>query len=176
MTGSVMVGGAIVVALAVWIGWRRTVTVPCEIDLAATEETFHAHVALQGVEVNEGDAVLVHQAPSRNMWSTPKVPMVGLDRHRVAKVLYRLHLFPVPSEFGSSSKTNIANQSSIDHSIDPHRNVIVPPSTGKALPVMKLASSLHKKSAAVAISSGWPMRPIGKVLLSLSNISASWPG
>jgi hypothetical protein len=44
--------------------------------------------------------------------------MVGLDRHRVAKVLYRLLLFLVPSEFGSSSKTNIANQSTVDKPID----------------------------------------------------------
>jgi hypothetical protein len=40
-------------------------TVPCTIDLEATEEHFHAHVELEGVEVEPGDAVLVRGAPSR---------------------------------------------------------------------------------------------------------------
>jgi hypothetical protein len=41
------------------------ITIPCTIDLEATQEHFHAHVALMGHEVAPGDAVLVHGAPSR---------------------------------------------------------------------------------------------------------------
>jgi hypothetical protein len=54
-----------VLALGAWILWRRRVTVPCEIDLEATHDHFHAHVVLEGIEVNEGDEVLVHEAPTR---------------------------------------------------------------------------------------------------------------
>jgi hypothetical protein len=94
MTGLWLVGGATVVALVVWVSWRRTVTVPCEIDLAATEETFHAHVSLQGVEVNEGDAVLVHKAPSRiaigatqHLTSTATVSQASWPRRLLVRVL-----------------------------------------------------------------------------------------
>ena len=37
----------------------------------------------------------------------------------------------------------------------------VPPSTNNSIPVTKLESSEARKSAAVAISWGWPIRPIG---------------
>ena len=39
--------------------------VPCTIDLEATQAHFHAHVELEGHEVEPGDSVLVHGAPSR---------------------------------------------------------------------------------------------------------------
>jgi hypothetical protein len=45
--------------------WRRTVQVPCSIDLEATHDHFHAHVELDGVVPHPGDAVQVEQAPSR---------------------------------------------------------------------------------------------------------------
>lgn len=51
------------VAMAGWFAWRRTVRVPCAIDLEATEDSFHAHVELEGIAPNEGDEVLVHGAP-----------------------------------------------------------------------------------------------------------------
>lgn len=51
--------------LAAWFARRRRVVVPCELDLEATHEHFHAHVALSGVQVGPGDAVLVRNAPSR---------------------------------------------------------------------------------------------------------------
>ncbi|MDX2194548.1 MAG: hypothetical protein NW201_14485 [Gemmatimonadales bacterium] len=57
---------AVVAVLAVaWYSWRRQVRVPCSIDLEATHDHFHAHVELEGVEVQEGDEVLVHGAPDR---------------------------------------------------------------------------------------------------------------
>jgi hypothetical protein len=64
---AVLIGGALgaTALLAVWFAARRRVEVPCTVDLEATQERFHAHVVLEGVAPNEGDEVLVHQAPTR---------------------------------------------------------------------------------------------------------------
>jgi hypothetical protein len=43
---------------------RSSINVPCTVDLAQTAETFHAHVDLRGIDVQPGDTVLVHEAPS----------------------------------------------------------------------------------------------------------------
>jgi hypothetical protein len=43
---------------------RRSVNVSCNIDIANTAEALHAHVILNGLEVDAGDAVLVHNAPT----------------------------------------------------------------------------------------------------------------
>jgi hypothetical protein len=51
--------------LGVWYFARRSVRVPCELDLEATQEHFHAHAVLENELVNEGDEVLVHNAPHR---------------------------------------------------------------------------------------------------------------
>jgi hypothetical protein len=40
------------------------VDVPCTIDIAQTVESLHAHVELQGIDVEPGDSVLVHGAPT----------------------------------------------------------------------------------------------------------------
>ncbi len=56
-TGLLMVAG--------WFVVRRRIEVPCTIDVEASHDTFHAHVNLEGVEVDPGDSVLVHGAPSR---------------------------------------------------------------------------------------------------------------
>jgi hypothetical protein len=53
---------AVVVA---WLMYRRTRQVACTLDLESTPQEFHAHVELAGVQVNEGDEVQVHGAPSR---------------------------------------------------------------------------------------------------------------
>ena len=63
MIGAVAIGGA-VLALGGWFLARRTSVVPCTLDLEATPEHFHAHVALEGIEVEPGDEVLVHGAPA----------------------------------------------------------------------------------------------------------------
>ncbi len=56
--------GAVAV-LAIWLGWRRVRTVPVTLDLERSHDTFYAHVNLpEGVEVNEGDEVRVHKAPT----------------------------------------------------------------------------------------------------------------
>ncbi len=57
--------GTAALALAAWWAYRRRSEVACTIDLQSTPTMFHAHVELDGVEVNEGDEVLVHGAPAR---------------------------------------------------------------------------------------------------------------
>lgn len=42
---------------------RRMVTVPCILDIERTAKSLHAHVALEGIEVEPGDTVTVHDAP-----------------------------------------------------------------------------------------------------------------
>ena len=61
----VTAAGVPLAALALWFVVRRRVEVPCTLELEATQERFHAHVELQGVSPNEGDTVLVHDAPTR---------------------------------------------------------------------------------------------------------------
>jgi hypothetical protein len=63
MTPALTVAAGLLAVLALWFLVRRRVEVPCTLDLEATQERFHAHVDLQGVAPNEGDEVLVHDAP-----------------------------------------------------------------------------------------------------------------
>lgn len=51
--------------LAVWFASRRYEEVPCTLDLESTPEHFHAHAVITATEIDEGDEVLVHGAPSR---------------------------------------------------------------------------------------------------------------
>lgn len=55
----------LVAAAALAAGRRRRIVVPCELDLEATHDHFHAHVELEGVAPNPGDAVQVEDAPTR---------------------------------------------------------------------------------------------------------------
>lgn len=43
--------------------FRRTVDVPCTVDVAFTAESLHAHVELAGLHVAPGDRVWIHDAP-----------------------------------------------------------------------------------------------------------------
>lgn len=43
---------------------RGRVEVPCTVDLEHTEDSLHAYVDLEGVEVGPGDEVLVHDPPT----------------------------------------------------------------------------------------------------------------
>ena len=66
VVGVVAAAGAVAMAgAALWTAGRRTRRVRCALDLEATQEHFHAHVALEGAEPEPGDEVLVHDAPSR---------------------------------------------------------------------------------------------------------------
>lgn len=89
-----MIFAAASVVLVVWFAWRRTTRVPCELDLEATQEHFHAHARLEGVQVNEGDEVLVHDAPDhidigerRLVRTEATVIQVSLPRRLLVRVL-----------------------------------------------------------------------------------------
>lgn len=43
----------------------RRFDVPCTVELEHTSETLHAHVELDGVEIEPGDTVIVHDAPTQ---------------------------------------------------------------------------------------------------------------
>ena len=43
----------------------RRVEVPCIVDIEQTADSLHAHVVPEGIEIQPGDRVLVHGAPSR---------------------------------------------------------------------------------------------------------------
>jgi hypothetical protein len=43
----------------------RRIEVPCTVDIEQTPESLHAHVVTEGIEIQPGDRVLVHGAPSR---------------------------------------------------------------------------------------------------------------
>ncbi len=45
-------------------GPRQTFVVPCTVELEQTAEFMQANVSLQGIEVEVGDTVLVHDAPT----------------------------------------------------------------------------------------------------------------
>jgi hypothetical protein len=63
-------GGMLVLAAMAWFVMRRQVDVPCTIEVQSTHDSFHAHVSLEGVEVDPGDSVLVHGAPARVPFGT----------------------------------------------------------------------------------------------------------
>jgi hypothetical protein len=62
--------GLAVAGGAVWYSMSRRSEVPCTVDLESTHDHFHAHVDLQGVEVDPGDEVLVRNAPNRIAFGT----------------------------------------------------------------------------------------------------------
>ncbi len=85
---------AALVALAGWWAYRRTQDVACTLDLESTPQEFHAHVELDGVQVNEGDEVLVHGAPDRialgerrRMAARATVHQASLPRRFLTRVL-----------------------------------------------------------------------------------------
>ncbi len=91
--------GAVLLALTAWFLFRRKVEVPATIDLEATDRELHAHVILEGVEVNEGDEVLVHGAPcfialneKRTMPATATVSKASLPRRAWERVMGRTRI------------------------------------------------------------------------------------
>ncbi|WP_372426562.1 hypothetical protein [Salinarimonas chemoclinalis] len=44
--------------------FRRTIEVPCTVEIENTFDSLHAHVDLHGVKVAPGDSVIVHGAPT----------------------------------------------------------------------------------------------------------------
>jgi hypothetical protein len=67
--------------------------VPCTIDLEATQAHFHAHVVLDGYDVEPGDGVLVHGTPSRIPLGTVTVirsRATVVEASRLKRALVRL--------------------------------------------------------------------------------------
>ena len=62
----------VVAAAGAWFVMRRRIEVACTIDLESTHDHFHAHVDLDGVEVDPGDQVLVHNAPTHIPFGTQR--------------------------------------------------------------------------------------------------------
>lgn len=58
------------VVLGAWYAAARRVDATCHVDLESTHDHFHAHAHVDGVLVNEGDAVTVHRAPARIPFGT----------------------------------------------------------------------------------------------------------
>lgn len=69
MTTWLLVAGGCIAALVWYLATRRS-DVTCTVDLEATHDHFHAHVDLNGVDIDPGDSVLVHGTPSRIPFGT----------------------------------------------------------------------------------------------------------
>ena len=65
--GAAVAAGAV---LGAWYAAARRVDAPCHVDLESTHDHFHAHAHVDGVLVNEGDAVTVHRAPTHIPFGT----------------------------------------------------------------------------------------------------------
>jgi hypothetical protein len=50
--------------IAAWLRPRQTITVPCTVELEQTPAFLRADVHLDGIEVDVGDEVQVHDAPT----------------------------------------------------------------------------------------------------------------
>jgi hypothetical protein len=46
------------------LGPRETVDISCDVDIEQTPESFHAYAIPMGIEIREGDIVIVHDAPT----------------------------------------------------------------------------------------------------------------
>jgi hypothetical protein len=51
--------------MATWFAGRRTIELPCTVDLEQTVESLHAYVEIEGIEIRAGDRVVVHDAPTQ---------------------------------------------------------------------------------------------------------------
>jgi hypothetical protein len=98
MTTPMVFWGAVLI-LTAWFLFRRRIDVPAMIDLEATDRELHAHVVLEGVEVNEGDEVQVHGAPcyipineKRTMAATATVSKASLPRRAWERVVGRTRI------------------------------------------------------------------------------------
>ena len=48
-----------------WMGRPKRLDVPCTVEIEQTSETLHAHVVLDGgIDIQPGDEVTVHDAPT----------------------------------------------------------------------------------------------------------------
>ncbi len=45
-----------------WLG--RSIDVTCVVDIEMTPDSFHAHAVPEGIEINPGDIVVIHNPPT----------------------------------------------------------------------------------------------------------------
>jgi len=48
---------------------RRTVEITCEVDIEQSPDSLHAYAIPQGIEINPGDTVYLHDVPTRVGWN-----------------------------------------------------------------------------------------------------------
>lgn len=99
MNAYVLTTLAVLLVLTAWYARRRTERVPCSLDLERTHEHLHAHVELEGTEVDAGDAVRVEDAPThleygekRRMESAATVKHASWLRRQMARILGTSHI------------------------------------------------------------------------------------
>jgi hypothetical protein len=44
---------------------RETIEVTCDIEIEKTQESFHAYSIPEGIEIREGDIMMIHGAPTQ---------------------------------------------------------------------------------------------------------------
>jgi hypothetical protein len=51
--------------MARWFANRKTIELPCTVDLEQTTESLHAYVEIDGIEICAGDCVVIHDVPTQ---------------------------------------------------------------------------------------------------------------
>ena len=96
------------------MGLRKSFDVPCTIEIEQTSETLHAHVVLDGgVEIQPGDEVTVHNAPTsvafgerlvvRRTATVVRGGLLGRLRARIEGYLELTELYEVSFSDGRAS-------------------------------------------------------------------------
>ena len=96
------------------MGLRKSFDVPCTVEIEQTSETLHAHVVLDGgVEIEPGDEVTVHNAPTsvafgerlvvRRTATVVRGGLLGKLRARIEGYLELTELYEVSFSDGRAS-------------------------------------------------------------------------
>lgn len=96
------------------MGLRKSFDVPCTVEIEQTSETLHAHVVLDGgVEIQPGDEVTVHNAPTsvafgerlvvRRTATVVRGGLLGKLRARIEGYLELTELYEVSFSDGRAS-------------------------------------------------------------------------
>lgn len=72
--------------LAAWFVHRRTVRVPCDIEVERTHEHLHAHVTLHGALPEPGDSVRVEGAPAHVPYGEVRTLRGSATIHRASSL------------------------------------------------------------------------------------------
>ncbi len=93
---------------------RKSFDVPCTVEIEQTSETLHAHVVLDGdIEIEPGDEVMVHDAPTsvpfgerlvvRRTATVVRGGLLGKMRARIEGYLELTELYEVSFSDGRAS-------------------------------------------------------------------------